>query len=215
MRQIKTKQSKATENIQSWIIPMVLIVLASVIAIVMSSTSYNISNTLRYENTLLASGEYWRLITGHFVHLSWTHLGLNIAGTVIVWELIKNTLNTKQWTLSIVLLCVFISVCFLLFDTALVWYVGLSGLLHGLLFQGMVLKTFHEYRLTRTIAWLELALLLGLIFKLLFEQNNGILPWSSMDIGGEVVVNAHLYGAIIGTILALIYMSVMNKNVAR
>ena len=33
----------------------------------------------RYDGVMIAGGEYWRLITGHLVHLGWGHLWPNLV----------------------------------------------------------------------------------------------------------------------------------------
>ena len=38
----------------------------------------------RYDRGALASGELWRLVTAHLVHLSWGHLWLNLAALVMM-----------------------------------------------------------------------------------------------------------------------------------
>jgi len=81
-------------------------------------------------------------------------------------------------------------------DPALSWYVGLSGLLHGLFAAGL---------LSRLRAAPAESLVLGglLAAKLLVEQIAGPLPGSETSAGGAVVVNAHLYGTAGGIAAAL------------
>ena len=73
-------------------------------------------------------------------------------------------------------------------DRQLVWYVGLSGVLHGMLLAGLVAGWAER----KTESLLLAALLLA---KLIYEQFMGPLPGSESTAGGAVVVNAHLYGA--------------------
>ena len=42
---------------------------------------------LQYDRAALATGEWWRLVTGHLVHLGWDHLALNVAGLIGLWWL--------------------------------------------------------------------------------------------------------------------------------
>ena len=78
-------------------------------------------------------------------------------------------------------------------EPQLMWYVGLSGLLHGCLVAG-VIGGIRERRLE------ERLLLAGLVLKLAYEQAAGPLPGSEGGAGGNVLVNAHLYGAIAGAL---------------
>ena len=62
--------------------------------------------TFRYDRLQIENGEYWRLLTGHFVHLGPTHLVLNMAGLVLVWLLVGRYFSRPQWlqVLGIILL---------------------------------------------------------------------------------------------------------------
>ena len=79
----------------------------------------------------------------------------------------------------------------------MIWYVGLSGLLHGLLAAGITTKLRQPDGETLLLAGL-------LIGKLVWEQFGGPLPGSEVTSGGPVVVNAHLYGALGGCLGALL-----------
>ena len=75
----------------------------------------------------------------------------------------------------------------------MLWYVGLSGVLHGLLVAGAM----QGFRTLPSESAIILALVTG---KLAWEQLSGPLPGSESVSGGDVVVNAHLFGAIGGAI---------------
>jgi rhomboid family GlyGly-CTERM serine protease len=72
-----------------------------------------------------------------------------------------------------------------------IWYVGLSGVLHGLFVYGAI----REIRFYPFSGYVLLLLLAG---KLFWEYMNGALPGSEEMTGGRVIVEAHLYGAIAG-----------------
>ena len=146
---------------------------------------------LRYEREAVLQGEYWRLLTGHLVHGSWLHLLMNGLGLGLVAALFDRDYSLPAWLLIALFSVVAIDLGFVLYEPQLLWYVGLSGVLHGALAAGAVAWWRHESRL--------LALLLSVIFvgKLTWEQWHGALPLSG-DL--PVVVDAHLYGAIGGVI---------------
>ena len=52
---------------------------------------------LAYERTALGSGELWRLVSGHFVHLGWSHMALNLAGLALVAWLVGHVFTWRQW----------------------------------------------------------------------------------------------------------------------
>lgn len=150
---------------------------------------------LRYEREAVLQGEYWRLLTGHLMHGSWLHLVLNGAGLGLVAALFTRDYSLPAWLLIALFSVVAIDLGFVLFEPQLLWYVGLSGVLHGALAAGAVAWWRNESK--------PLALLLSLIFagKLAWEQWHGALPLSG-DL--PVVVDAHLYGAIGGVIAGVI-----------
>lgn len=149
---------------------------------------------LRYERVAMLAGEYWRLATGHVIHLGTAHLVLNLAGLVLIGMLFHRDYTARQWLIVFAASALCIDVGFVLFEPQLQWYVGLSGVLHGALAAGAVAWWRHE---TRPVAFALIAVLAG---KLAWEQWRGALPFSG-DI--PVIVDAHLYGAIGGLIAGL------------
>ncbi len=151
---------------------------------------------LRFEReALLHGGQVWRLFTGHLVHLGWSHTGLNIAGLALIWALVGHRFNNWQWSAIIIALMLGISLSLLIFNPTLAWYVGLSGVLHGMLVAGAVA----DIRSGDKTAWLLLILIAA---KLAWEQLTGALPGSEAAAGGAVIVDAHLYGGLFGLLLS-------------
>ena len=160
---------------------------------------------LSYDRAAMLDAELWRLISGHFVHLGVSHLLLNVAGLLLIWYLISACFSWRQWLLIMLTVIVGIDLGFWFLQPQLIWYVGLSGMLHGLLAAGVVAGT-HAGRLD---AWI---LGVVLVAKLLYEQLAGPLPGSAETSGGAVIVVAHLYGAIAGAVAAgLILISVHRR----
>lgn len=146
---------------------------------------------LRYEREAVLQGEFWRLLTGHLVHGSTQHLLLNGAGVGLLAALFPHDYSRRAWLLIALLSLAAIDVGFVFYEPQLQWYVGLSGVLHGALAAGALAWWRHESKL--------LAAVLSGIFvgKLVWEQLHGALPLSG-DL--PVVVDAHLYGALGGTL---------------
>jgi len=79
----------------------------------------------------------------------------------------------------------------------LTWYVGLSGVLHGLFIYGAI-------REIRFFPFSGYVLVLVLAGKLFWEYMNGAMPGSEEMTGGRVLVEAHLYGAMAGLVAVLL-----------
>lgn len=163
------------------------------------------SEWLRYDRNAIFSGELWRLITGHLVHLGWSHLLMNAIGLILIWLLFGHLIKPRHWLWVCLVSTIGISTGMLLFNPELNWYVGLSGLLHGMFVAGAVANIKAGFRA-------ELLLLLLLTGKLTWEQVIGPLPGSAEFSGGNVIVDAHLYGAISGLIISLILIATASRN---
>ncbi len=151
---------------------------------------------LRYERGRIAAGEVWRLATGHIVHLGTSHLVLNLGGLALVAYLVGPALSVRHWLLAILASMAAISGAFWVLEPRLEWYVGLSGVLHGLLAAGIVAGWDGR----RAESWLLAGVLAA---KLAWEQLAGPLPGSEAAAGGPVVTVAHLYGALGGSLAGL------------
>lgn len=156
---------------------------------------------LRYQREAVLDGESWRLLSGHLVHLGWSHMLMNLVALGLIWALVGGTLTNGAWMI-VLLCCSFLDALgLLLFNPEIDWYVGLSGILHGLFLAGTLASLVYGKR----DAWL---LLLALLVKLSWEQLVGPLPGSEAGAGGPVVVDAHFYGAIAGGITAALMLGI-------
>ena len=181
-------------RVAHWKIPLALALAAGVAAFFGDEGR----EILRYERGAIAAGEYWRLLSGHIAHLGQQHLLMNLAGLLLVWLLVGRLYSSRDWML-VVLVCVLtIDAGLWLFDPAVRWYVGLSGMLHGLLLAGAI-------RGLRALPGESVVIGAAVALKLAYEQVAGPLPGSEAVAGGAVVINAHLYGAIGGALAGLVF----------
>lgn len=140
---------------------------------------------------IVADAEAWRLASAHFLHLGFAHLAMNAAAVLLVWALVGRAFGPRRWCGSIALIAVGTGLGILLFVPAVTGYVGLSGVLHGVLAAGAIAR-LPEHRI-------ESAVLLGaLALKLAFEFVAGPSPFSESLIGGRVIYQAHAIGALCG-----------------
>ena len=147
---------------------------------------------LRYDRVGLANGQLWRLLTGHFVHLSLEHAALNSLGLVLMWALFARDYTPRQWLPILLGAILAIDAGLWMRDSTIAWYVGSSGVLHGVMAAG----TLAHLRRRDLDGWVLAAFV---ILKLGYEQWRGQLPFAE---GSVVVVDAHLYGAIGGAAVA-------------
>lgn len=150
------------------------------------------SSLLRYErDAVLQGGQYWRLVTCHWVHGSLTHAALNLAGLALIGALFPRHYSAQGWCVIGLSSIAAIAAGFLWNEPELAWYVGLSGVLHGAVAAGII--AWWRTESTK----LALALTAIVVGKLTWEQTVGELPLSG---GMPVIVNAHLYGAVGGAV---------------
>lgn len=174
-------------------VPFLVLALASV---TVAAAGEGAAAALRYDRAALGEGEWWRVLGAHLVHLGPSHLALNIAGLALVGWLTGRAWGAAGW--SAITLAAAIAVCAGLWflDPAVDWYVGLSGVLHGMLAAGLL-----PGLLRREPERLLLALLL--VGKLVWETVAGPLPGSEASAGGPVLVQSHCYGALGGAAAAV------------
>lgn len=180
-----------------WLLP--LLIAGFAIAIELSGDAGR--ELLRYDRPGIGNGEAWRLVSGHLAHLNPSHLLLNLAGLLLIWHLVRRYLDAGSWWIVVAVSIAGIDLGLWFFEPQLYWYVGLSGVLHGLLAGGVVggLRT-------RRIDVLILGT--ALIAKIAYEQFVGALPGSEEATGGAVVVAAHAWGALAGAVAAAIMIRV-------
>ena len=175
---------------QCWALAAVV----SGIAILLQAGGDPVREALAYTRAGVASGELWRLLSNHFVHLGWTHMWLNLAGLALVSWLVGRAYDWLRWLIVGLVTIVTIDAGFWFLYPSLGWYVGLSGLLHGLLVAGL-------YSGIRERDKESIVLLCFVLAKLAWEQfSGGPLPGSEATSGGTVIVDAHLYGTVGGVL---------------
>ncbi len=148
---------------------------------------------LEYTRGGLAAGEWWRLLTAHLVHLDVRHAVLNCAGLALMWALFARDYSGRQWLAILAGAAAAIDAGLWLWSSTVEWYVGSSGVLHGVMAAG----TLAHLRRRESDGWLLAAFL---VVKLVWEQWVGALPLSGL--GTAVVVDAHLYGVAGGLAVA-------------
>jgi rhomboid family GlyGly-CTERM serine protease len=109
-----------------------------------------------------------------------------------MWALFARDYSPRQWVPIVLGAMAAIDAGLWLCDSTVLWYVGSSGALHGVMAAGALARLRRGEREGWVLAGL-------LAVKLAYEHWLGALPFSGSD---PVVVNAHLYGVIGGAAAA-------------
>ncbi|MFQ3171007.1 MAG: rhomboid family GlyGly-CTERM serine protease [Oleispira sp.] len=157
------------------------------------------SHWLMFDRDAIDEGQIWRLFSGHFVHLSMSHLLGNALGIVLLAYIAGRSLNNLVGILLLAWCVVVVGIGLYGYADYLDYYVGLSGVLHGLLLVAPFVSPFYS----RVIAG---CFLLVIVSKVVWEQSSWYddMAMAGM-IGGRVEVNAHLLGVIAGLVFLLVY----------
>jgi rhomboid family GlyGly-CTERM serine protease len=158
-----------------------------------------------YDRASIENGQIWRLITAHLVHLGWAHLWPNLLALLLIGGLLEEFLNPLEWLAASLVTGFAISAGLYLFHPDTEWYVGLSGVLHGLVACGVVMM------IRARAVGLGIGLCAGLALKLLYEVVYGPVPLTAASVGGAVVVPAHLYGAIAGALAGIAFAAARRR----
>lgn len=145
---------------------------------------------LALEPALVRQGEWWRIISGHWVHSNYYHLLINIAAFAALWSLHGNFYTV--WRLGmIIFLCSLVISSSVIIQDDLSRYVGFSAVLHGLFSWGCWMSI-------RNRDYLGWVLLAGLALKLIYEQTAGGSSYTANLIAMDVAIDAHVYGSVAG-----------------
>jgi rhomboid family GlyGly-CTERM serine protease len=188
----------------------VALAFAALLLLALALSGDSVRDALSYDRQALLGGQWWRLATGHFVHLDRAHAVLNVVGLALVWALFLRAWPPAAWLAIALVSIAAIDAGLWFLQPRVQWYVGASGLLHGLLVAGLVAQLAGESRAERRIA----AIVLGaLALKLAWEQARGALPFTTSD--QTVILPAHLYGAVGGFLASVALVAIMRRLLHR
>ena len=162
-------------------------------------------HALRYDRGKVLAGQWWRLVTANFIHSSWAHLGLDVSGFVLLWLLFGAILGVRRFWVATAVGALAVGLGVFLFSPGVFWFDGISGVLHTYWAAGALLAVYRR-------EWGGRWLLAFLILKLTYERLFGPLPTSHWAIGGPILTIAHLYGAIAGTLLGILWIALDRRR---
>lgn len=174
-----------------------LLVLTSILLLTMIPESLHQLLELRHQE--VAQGQWWRVYSCHFIHLSFNHMLLNFAGYAIVTFSFRDEISPSRELLMLFIACTAVGLGIHYLNPDMYSYVGLSGAIYGVLI-AFVIIGFHQ---TPLIA----GGFLGFIaLKFVYEAIiGGADPNTEAFIGGKVASDSHLYGALSGLIPGLLF----------
>jgi rhomboid family GlyGly-CTERM serine protease len=159
------------------------------------------ADALEYRRALLAA-QPWRLLSAHLVHVNWTHATINAVALVIVARLFAPDLSPTRQLATLAVAALVISGSLALLWPSIAWYRGLSGTLHALFFAGATVALLRAPR-QASVIWLPLLLVVGGWIKVVLEEPLGNATPYAAWLGAQVVPQAHLVGAVCGTLIGL------------
>jgi rhomboid family GlyGly-CTERM serine protease len=160
----------------------------------------------------LRAGQWWRLFSHPFVHLTWYHLLLDAGAFFILYKGLQEKRVTHR--LAITLICgsfsLIAALCFMP-DIETKGLCGLSGIAHGLMaYSG--LELIH----TRKSIWVGLFSFLLVFIKSIYEFISGEVVFTFMHMGlcGSPLAVCHL-GGVVGGILSFFIFFWISKRELR
>jgi rhomboid family GlyGly-CTERM serine protease len=155
------------------------------------------SDYFALERTWWSQGNYYQIVSGHFLHTNFIHMLFNLLGLLLLWALHGDDYAMVSYLGKFLIVCIGISLCMYVFSDNIVWYVGLSGAIHGVFAWSCIRDVENKV----FSGWL---LLTGLALKVGNEQLNGAGSLMPDLIDASVAIDSHLYGAIIGLIIGIV-----------
>lgn len=153
---------------------------------------------LSYEKPLIDAGQWWRLATGQFVHLSFPHLLLNLSGLLLFWLLFAEHASGARYFAIVFIIALGASLGMYVTDQQIIYYVGFSGALYGLFAWGAL----HDVLNRVALGWL---LFIGVVAKASYDYlvvGSGLMTETVSADESSLAVSAHFYGVLTGILLA-------------
>jgi rhomboid family GlyGly-CTERM serine protease len=167
------------------------------------------SRTFILQPNELLAGEWWRLLTFPWVHISMYHLALDASAFIFLYQTLRAGFKIR---LQHLLLCILGSgVVPLLLDPRLatIGLCGLSGVAHGLMLICALEAASESDKAQRLVAASMFLVVLG---KTIFEQITGDVMFAAHHLGnvGTPIASCH-FGGLIGALLSFVLANWMPK----
>ncbi len=152
-----------------------------------------------FDRVAISQGEFWRLVTGHWVHSDLDHAVWDIGALAVMGALLEPRLQ-RELLLALAIGTLGVDLWLWWGDPALQYYCGLSGILNSLLAVGLV-QLWRDLR--HPLVWLTG---LGAIGKIILEITGGqaLLTQTAWPSVPEV----HAVGFLCGLVLAVVIAAI-------
>ena len=189
----KESDYDAREFLTSWSVTICVILLISLLNLLDPSTIKQLS----LHHSAVQQGEWWRIITGQFVHLGTNHTILNITGYFLICFAFRKEMSPTKEAITLVLAATGTGLGVYWYNPELGSYVGMSGALYGLIVSNVITNF-------RKTPFLSALFTFFLISKFTWEQSGGTTDSNIENfIGGKVAIDSHLFGALTGLIIGI------------
>ena len=142
-----------------------------------------------WDRALIQSGQAWRVLTGNLTHTNFSHLAMNVSGLILLAWFHHSYYKAGSFVFMVWIMMTVIGLA--MFFTTFDWYVGFSGVLHGLFVWGVIKDIQNKIPL----GW---ALLCVIFLKLMFDVQNASDGTTAQLIDANVAYQAHWVGGILG-----------------
>lgn len=186
----KDGDSASLASGRAWLLPVAIVLLCAGLLVVGSA----VDPWFAYRrDAIVSQHQLWRLVTAHFLHLNLAHFAMNASALLLIWALLREALSMAQWLYATLAIAAGTGLGLLVIAPSIDSYVGLSGVLHGLVVAG-ALGQFARRRVESAL------LLAGVAIKVGYELIAGPSALSEAWIGGRVIYEAHALGALCGIV---------------
>lgn len=197
MNNISTTDDFSTQQFFSewWFSLLVLIIICTLSAFGDAATQ-----ALSLKREMIISGEWWRILTSQFVHLSVNHTLLNATGYIILCFGFRKEVTAIEEMITLLIAAFGVGMGIYWFNPEIAWYVGLSGAIYGLLVSNAMVGA-------KRTPYLSAFFLFFVVSKIVYEQFfAGPDRSTEALIGGQVAIDSHLYGALTGILPGLFWL---------
>lgn len=176
----------------NWLVPVAL----ACLVLALQAGGEPVYEALRYERAAVLGRQPWRLLSAHAVHLGWAHCLMNAGGLALCAAFAAGTRSWRAWAAAIVVLALGVGILLVAASPQATNYAGLSGVLYGLFIWVLAPRAWRGDR----VAWI---VLVAVIVRISWQMFHPPSDAQRALIGGEVMVEAHLYGALCALALCL------------